>query len=117
METDILFPETEKIQVFPGQQVGFLVRDNQTDKPYPVVATVCVVHRGSITVPECESMNGLAHIVMHMDSENSGKFWYEYSDMEGKKRSFDVVLLQVVHRDSERRLFGPFIQDQERRKV
>ena len=73
-----------------GEQIVVILKMN--NKVYPYITSVSGIYFGAITVPEFESINGLARIYC-----NSSK--YEYYGFDKQKLSLDVV--KLLRRDGE----------------
>jgi hypothetical protein len=80
----------------PGDTV-LIYRKISQDTSAPVLTKVLTVHRGAITVPEWQSLNGIATIRTHGTSAVSGTYWYEYKRIpDGQGTSEDVTSIHLV---------------------
>jgi hypothetical protein len=85
----------ETILVMPGSVVRFELKLRAVDRPRPQAAVVLRVMPGALAVAEIYSINGLARIVTHGESAKEGKYWYEYTDLDGRGTSYEVTKLSV----------------------
>jgi hypothetical protein len=68
-----------KLHVLPGQYLMLHEELMGVERSTPRAVLVQQVNRGTLIVPEIESANGLARIVIHSQSKEKGTFWYEFT--------------------------------------
>jgi hypothetical protein len=87
-----------KFRIKPGEVVILLLKNH--DRPdshaFPCMTTVMQVKKGALAVSEAESKNGLAYVMIVGDTHDTGRYWYEYKDLNGKGTSLDVVAMNYA---------------------